>query len=418
MSNSESSRFTTLSVPPADEAFAVNGAYLADTSPDKVNLGIGVYRTDEGRPWPLRVVERAENQLHEEHDAARHEYLAIRGDVEFLDLARDLVFASAGDKEGSDDRIASVQTVSGTGANRLGADFLAQHLRPGRVWIPEPTWSNHHAIWTFAGVARGTYPYYDVAGKCFDWVRTAQTLNEQASPGDVVVLHACAHNPTGADPSKEQWEKFAALCQAKGLIPFFDLAYQGFASGSVEEDSWAIRHFFHYQPQLEFFVAQSFSKNFGLYGQRAGALHVVTSSAGLSTGVSQAVLANLCSLVRGEYSMAPRRGSEIVKTVLRSPDMRRQWHEDLQLMSGRIKAMRQALYDRLVALQTPGTWEHILSQIGMFSYTGLSENQVFAITQRHHVYLLKSGRISISGLNESNVDYVARAIDDVVRTVI
>lgn len=230
-----------------------------------------------------------------------------------------------------------------------------------------------------------------------------------------MILHACAHNPTGADPSKEQWRKLAVLCQQKGLVPFFDLAYQGFASGSLDEDAWAIRHFMNCKPELEFCVAQSFSKNFGLYGQRTGALHVVTSSS--SGTLPQVVLANLSHLVRGEYSMAPRGGSEIVRTVLSDEGLRQQWYEDLKHMSGRIKQMRQALYDELIRLGTPGTWNHVLEQIGMFTYTGLTEPQVLEIRRRHHIYMMKSGRISMAGLNSKNVRYVARAIDDIVRTV-
>ncbi|ODM23936.1 hypothetical protein SI65_01526 [Aspergillus cristatus] len=413
------SRFDSLSILPKDEPFALHGEYLNDPHPNKVNLGIGVYRTENGGPWPLNVVEEAEAQLHQERDEGRHEYLTIQGDLGFLPLARDLAFSfqehELGLHRGDKDRIVSIQTVSGTGANRVGAEFLARSLKPRTVWIPEPTWGNHHAIWELAQVPIKTYPYYDFEGKCFNYGETAQLLANEAKGGDVVIFHACAHNPTGADPSKEQWMQLANLCQTKSLFPFFDLAYQGFASGSLEEDAWAIRHFLQSRPQLEFCVAQSFSKNFGLYGQRTGALHVVTLS---DTGkVPQAVLANLNLLARSEYGMAPRGGSDIVKTVLGSKELREKWHGDLKHMSGRIIAMRQALYDELIRLGTPGTWEHILSQIGMFTYTGLTANQALAIRERHHVYMLQSGRISMSGLNSKNVCYTARAIDDVVRTV-
>ncbi|KAJ6110846.1 pyridoxal phosphate-dependent transferase [Penicillium sp. IBT 16267x] len=408
--SSRDSLFSSLSTTPADEPFAVNGAYIQDTYPDKVNLGIGVYRTSDGSPWPLRVVEEAENQLHQASDVSRHEYLTIQGDREFLRLASDLVFGFGEGKqaqlaEENKNRVVSIQAVSGTGANRLGAELLARNIRPGCVWVPDPTWANHHTIWELAGVQRRIYPYYGSATKSFDFEGTFRTLSESASKNDVVILHACAHNPTGADPTKEQWKALAELCKAKGLIPFFDLAYQGFASGNLEQDAWAIRHFFSYNPRLEFCVAQSFSKNFGLYGQRVGALHVVTSTA--SDEVSQNLLSNLCHLVRGEYSMAPRGGSEII--------LKDKWYEDLVTMSERIRHMRQALFDELIRLQTPGDWTHILKQIGMFTYVGLSEEQVLKIRSKHHIYMLKSGRISISGLNESNVKYVAKGIDDVIR---
>lgn len=358
---------------PKDEPFALHGEYLTDTHPNKINLGIGVYRTEDGRPWPLTVVEEAESRLHEERDESRHEYLTLQGDMEFLRLARDLAFSFKDDAKSAYDqknradknRITSIQTVSGTGANRLGAEFLARSAKSITVWIPEPTWDNHYAIWDLAQVDIKTYPYYDFEGKCFDYKRTEMTLSMQAQKGDVVILHACAHNPTGADPSKEQWKDLATLFQTKRLIPFFDLAYQGFASGSLEEDAWAIQYFLHHLPYFEFCVAQSFSKNFGLYGQRAGALHVVTSGGGDGgfDKVPQAVLSNLSLLARSEYGMAPRGGSDIVKTVLGSKELREMWYGDLKHMSGRIQVMRQALYDELVRLGTPGSWEHILSQV-------------------------------------------------------
>ncbi|KAJ5706694.1 pyridoxal phosphate-dependent transferase [Penicillium malachiteum] len=302
-SDLKNSRFASLPPTPPDEPFAINGAYIEDKDLQKVNLGIGVYRTADGLPWPLRVVEDAEEHLHEAQNVHRHEYLTIQGDREFLRLATDLVFGSEAKNSahittGPDrDRVVSIQTVSGTGANRLGAELLARNIRPGCVWIPDPTWANHHTIWELAGVQRKTYPYYDNVSKSFDFEGTVRTLSKSAKKNDVIILHACAHNPTGADPTQEQWKVLSQLCKEKGLIPFFDLAYQGFASGNLEQDAWSIRHFFRCEPKLEFCVAQSFSKNFGLYGQRVGALHVVTSTVNHQT--SQNLLGTLCHLVRG-----------------------------------------------------------------------------------------------------------------------
>ncbi|KAJ6007356.1 pyridoxal phosphate-dependent transferase [Penicillium herquei] len=421
-SDLENSRFTSLPPTTPDQPFTVNEAYIEDKDPQKVNLGIGVYRTADGLPWPLRVVEDAEERLHEAKNVHRHEYLTIQGDKEFLRLATDLVFGSESKNSaqliaGPDrDRVVSIQTVSGTGANRLGAELLARNIRPGCVWIPDPTWANHHTIWELAGVQRKTYPYYDNVSKSFDFEGTVRTLSKSAKKNDVIIFHACAHNPTGADPTQDQWKVLSELCKAKGLIPFFDLAYQGFASGNLEQDAWSIRHFFECEPKLEFCVAQSFSKNFGLYGQRVGALHVVTST--VSHQTSQNLLGTLCHLVRGEYSMAPRGGSEIVQTVLGDKGLKNKWFDDLMTMSERIRQMRLALYDELIRLDTPGEWDHILKQIGMFTYLGLSETQVMKIRSRHHIYMLNSGRISISGLNENNVKYVAHSIDEVVRTVV
>lgn len=374
----QQSLFSALPVPPVDEPFTLNAEYINDPHPQKVNLGIGVYRAESGDPWPLPVVEEAETRLHHARDVTRHEYLTIQGDAKFLALARDLVFGfdthpAENGQQADKDRIATVQTVSGTGANRLGAEFLARFLRPRHVWIPEPTWANHHTIWdlaggTGAGVEKRTYPYYNPASKAFDHAATTAVLSTHAQKGDVVILHACAHNPTGADPSREQWAQLAQLIRARGLVPFFDLAYQGFASGDLAQDAFAIRHFLACTPRVEFCVAQSFSKNFGLYGQRAGALHLVTStsssdSGGAGRSPAQIGLANLSHLVRGEYSMAPRGGSEIVRTVLSTPELRARWDGDLQAMSGRIKGMRRELYEELVKLDTPGNWDNILDQV-------------------------------------------------------
>lgn len=358
-----SSIFSNLPEIPPDEPFSVNGAYIQDTHPKKVNLGIGVYRNNEGLPWPLPVVEKAEATLYNTKDNSRHEYLSIQGDREFLRLAADLIFNFGKQNYTDEKRVSSIQTVSGTGANRLGAEFLARNIHPGHVWIPDPTWANHHTIWELAGVKKKTYPYYDDATGSFNFENTMEKLST-ANKNDIIILHACAHNPTGADPSQRQWEAIARLCKDRGIIPFFDLAYQGFASGDAEKDAWAIRHFF--QQGLEFCVAQSFSKNFGLYGQRVGALHVVTSPSqyqGQGQALSEDLTATLCHLVRGEYSMAPRGGAEIVRTVLGNKVLRGKWGEDLTTMSSRILEMRRALYGELVKLGTPGDWTHVLRQV-------------------------------------------------------
>jgi aspartate aminotransferase len=349
---------------PVDEPFSLNAEYFDDNNPSKVNLGIGVYRTEEGHPWPLSVVEEAEKSLYSRQDVSRHEYLTIQGDLKFLDLARDLAFdlvsKSKAEDHQSRKRIVSVQTVSGTGANHIGANYLSKVLRPRRVWLPDLTWSNHAAIWQVVGVEACVYPYYDENVRGINFKGMMRVLGNETQPGDVVLFHACAHNPTGSDPSREQWKSLIELCRCQGLVPFLDLAYQGFASGDVSEDAWAIKTFLN-QPDLEFCVAQSFSKNFGLYGQRAGALHVVVSSK--SVEFRDSVLSNLCHFVRGEYSMAPRTGSDIVRTVLENSHLRNQWQQDLLHMSGRIKNMRRGLFDELIKLGTPGSWTHIIQQV-------------------------------------------------------
>ncbi|KAH7064930.1 aspartate aminotransferase, partial [Macrophomina phaseolina] len=236
-----------------------------------------------------------------------------------------------------------------------------------------------------------------------------RTLDAEAQPGDVILLHACAHNPTGIDPSPAQWSAIADLCERKGLFPFFDSAYQGFASGDLDADAASIRLFA--SRGFELAVAQSFSKNFGLYGQRAGALHLLLNDA----GVQPRTLSQLVRLVRGEFSTTPVHGARIVATILSDQALREQWLVDLNVMARRIKEMRGRLYEGLKKRGTPGSWDHIVEQIGMFSYTGLSAQQVRRLRDEHHVYLMSSGRASIAGLNTRNVEAAAAAIDAVVR---
>lgn len=357
------SAFADLPYVAVDEIFALNHAFIADTHPQKVSLGIGVYRTNEGKPWPLPTVEKVEKQLLEEKDITRHEYLAIAGNIPFLQLARDLMFGfdskneSPAQKEAKS-RIASVQTVSGTGANHVGALFIAHHLKPKHVWLSNPSWANHNTIWDLTGVPIKQYPYYNPATRKLDFEGLIQTLETQAEKGDAILLHACAHNPTGLDPTQEQWKAIIDVCERKGIFLFFDSAYQGFASGSLDKDAWAVRYVLNEKPEMEMIVAQSFSKNCGLYGQRVGALHVVTNPE-----LSETVLRNLCHIIRGEYSMAPRYGGEIVKRILNDDQLKAEWQKDLEVMSSRIISMRKALYEELVRLQTPGTWDHIVIQV-------------------------------------------------------
>ncbi|KAI0480913.1 aspartate aminotransferase [Xylariaceae sp. FL0804] len=400
-----SSVFSHLETLPYDEAFTVSAAFTKDPSPDKISLGAGVYRDDDGKPWTLPCVRQAIPLLPDNHD-----YLPQGGFPPFVSAARELILGPL--LERLDGNLTSIQTVSGTGACHVGAVFLTHSLRPRNVWISDPSWINP------PGVARRFYPYYDAAARALDFAGMVAALEGGAERGDVVILQACAHNPTGLDPSREQWAAIADLCEKKGLIPFFDTAYQGFASGDVDEDAWAIRHFAE-RGTLELVVAQSFSKNFGLYGQRVGACHVLhhttSSSSAPGPGPGPAVMTQLVRIVRSEVSSSPAHGSRLVAAVLGDAALRRQWHADLGAMSARIKAMRAALRDELCRRGTPGTWDHVVSQIGMFSYTGLSAEQVRALEEEHHIYLLSSGRASIPGLTSKNVARVAEAIDSVVR---
>ncbi|PGH13023.1 hypothetical protein AJ80_06507 [Polytolypa hystricis UAMH7299] len=418
----EESLFSDLEFVPLDGVFAVVAKVMADPCPEKVGLGIGVYRDDDDKPWKLPVVRKVEKMLLED-PSFDHEYLPNPGYPPFIEAARDLIFGS--NPALSKECIASAQTVAGTGANHIGARFLVDYLpvnkalgdRKRKVWLSDPTWPNHHLIWDMVGspgdstrtIERSLYPYYKADTRSFDFDGMIETLETQAERGDIILLHACAHNPTGLDPNREQWSAIANLCQRKGIFPFFDSAYQGFASGDLDNDAWAIREFA--SRGMEMVVAQSFSKNLGLYGQRVGALHLVCRS----EDAAKKVKSHIVDLQRGEISTPPAFGARVAAEVLRSPELTNEWKRDLAVMSGRIKEMRHALYDELTRLQTPGTWEHIINQIGMFSYTGLTKEQVQAMIDDMHVYMMGTGRMSIPGLNSKNVKYVAKAIDAAVR---
>ncbi|OJJ45270.1 hypothetical protein ASPZODRAFT_70084 [Penicilliopsis zonata CBS 506.65] len=410
---------SALPVIPLDEAYALTAAYNADSHPEKVLLGAGVYRDENLKPWVLPSVKKVRKSeiLHE--TVVDHEYLPIAGAPGFLKLAQQLIFGPILDDTSRSHAITSVQSISGTGANHLAALFLGHYLRPAHVFISNPTWMNHHVIWELAApsVVRKTYPYYNPATRSMDLDAFLAELETSAVANDVVILHACAHNPTGFDPTHEQWDKIAEVIRRKGLFPIFDTAYQGFASGDLDEDAWAIRHFYKTlfeepttSPSPGMIVCQSFSKNFGLYGERVGALHLALPPGSSLAGAES----QFARLIRGEVSTCPRFGCRVVETVLSDPALREIWQADLKTMAARIRAVRQALRSELVKLGTKGDWSHIETQIGMFSYTGLSEAQVKRLNEVHHVYMMASGRISLAGLNEKNVGYVARAIHEVV----
>ncbi|KID91616.1 Aspartate/other aminotransferase [Metarhizium guizhouense ARSEF 977] len=402
------SLFQDLSEIPLDPHYALKELFRADTHPKKVILGSGLYRDDNSEPWVLPTVQKAEEVVKKTQDSGRYEYLPISGLAPFVSAARQVLFGPLGSKEA---RVVSLQTISGTGANFLGAKFLAETLKPSAVWLSDPSWVNHANIWGLAGVQVRRYPYWDATNKLLDFEHMIQRLETAAAPGDVVLLHACAHNPTGVDPTKDQWTRVADVCEKKGLFPFFDCAYQGFASGDLAEDAWAVRHFLE-RDTLEMAVAQSFSKNMGLYGERVGALHLLCRT----SMAADKAKGHLSRFQRGQISQPPTTGAGLAATILSDPELFQEWLLDLREMSGRIRQMREALHDELVALGTPGRWDHVISQIGMFSYTGLTPEQVVSIQENSHVYILKSGRISVAGLNTKNVKHVAEAIDAVVRT--
>jgi aspartate aminotransferase, cytoplasmic len=310
-------------------------------------------------------------------------------------------------------RVTSMQTISGTGAVHLGALFLSKFYRGNRtVYLSNPTWANHNQIFTNVSLPTAIYPYFSRSSKGLDFDGMISAL-QNAPDRSIILLHACAHNPTGVDPTREQWKKIASVISAKKHFPFFDCAYQGFASGDLAADAWAIRYFV--SQGFELCIAQSFAKNFGLYGERAGCFHFVASpgtNAGMTTN---RIASQLAILQRSEISNPPAYGARIASLVLNDKALFAEWEENLRTMSGRIKEMRKALRSKLEELGTPGTWNHITDQIGMFSFTGLTEAQVASLRVVSHVYMTKNGRISMAGLNTGNVEYFANAVDRVVR---
>jgi len=310
-------------------------------------------------------------------------------------------------------RTTSVQTISGTGAVHLGALFLQKFYKGNKtVYLSDPTWANHNQIFGNVGMPTAKYPYFDKQSKglAFDGMKKAL---QEAPDQSIILLHACAHNPTGVDPTMEQWKEIADLMAQKKHFPFFDCAYQGFASGDLDRDASAVRYFI--DQGFELLVAQSFAKNFGLYGERAGCFHFVTAPAPNAQETIGRIASQLAILQRSEISNPPIYGAKIASTVLNDKALFAEWQENLRTMSGRIIDMRKALRAKLEEQGTPGTWNHITDQIGMFSFTGLSEAQVMKLREKFHVYMTKNGRISMAGLNTGNIDYFAKAVDAVVR---
>ncbi|KAF9585461.1 Aspartate aminotransferase, cytoplasmic [Lunasporangiospora selenospora] len=407
-SHLSTSVFEKVPAAPADAIFALTAAYKADTHPNKVDLGIGAYRTNEGKPWVLPVVKKADRAMVND-DNLDHEYLPILGLMPFRMAAAKLILG-ANSNAIADGRVGAVQCISGTGAVFTGAQFLARHypVKGAECYISKPTWANHRAIFEGVGIPVREYPYWDPVTKGLDLKGLLGTM-QTAPAGSIFLLHPCAHNPTGVDPTPEQWKQIADVMVAKGHFTFFDCAYQGFASGNLARDAFSVRHFA--ERGIELFVAQSFSKNFGLYSERAGNLTIVART----PQIKDQIESQIAKSQRAVISNPPAYGSRIVNLVLNDPQLNREWEENLSTMANRIIDMRKALFDELTKLGTPGKWDHIVNQIGMFSFTGLTTAQVKVMKDKYHIYLTDNGRISMAGINTNNVKYVAQAIDDVVR---
>ncbi|KAJ3850954.1 aspartate amino-transferase [Lentinula lateritia] len=396
---------------PPDSIFKLTAAYKADTFDKKVNLGVGAYRDDNDKPWILPVVRKAEAIILNT-PAMDHEYLPITGLPEFTIAAAKLILKpdSSAIAEG---RVTTVQTISGTGANHLGALFLSRFYQwsgdKKQVYLSDPTWANHPAIFNNVGITSLYYPYYDPKTIGLNFEGFLSSL-KSAPSGSVFLIHACAHNPTGVDPTRDQWDAIAKIMLDKGHYGFFDCAYQGFASGDLDNDAWAVRFFV--DKGVNMLICQSFAKNAGLYGERVGALHVVSPN----KEAAERVKSQLSVLQRSEISNPPSYGARIVTLILNDPALFDEWKRDISTMAGRIIDMRKELFKILTEeLHTPGNWDHIVNQIGMFSFTGITPEQSKALTEKAHIYLTVNGRISMTGLNRNNIRYFATSLDATVR---
>lgn len=397
--------FSHVELAPRDPILGLNEQYNADTRSNKVNLGVGVYYDDEGRVPLLRCVHEVE--IERVQAAAAHSYLPIEGLKTLNDGARALVLGKSAEAIASG-RAFTVQAVGGTGALKIGADYLKQLLPTAKVAISNPSWENHRALFERAGFEVIEYPYYDPATRGLHFDAMLEGL--RALPAQsIVVLHACCHNPTGADPSPTEWQQIAEVVQKNALVPFLDIAYQGFGDG-LERDGSVVRLFA--EMGLTCFISTSFSKSFSLYGERIGALTVVTGSA----DEAKRVLSQVKRVIRTNYSNPPTFGAAIVAEVLNNEKLFAMWDSELAEMRDRIKLMRTSLVNKIKAHGAVTDFGFVMAQKGMFSYSGLTRAQVDRLRDTHGIYAVSSGRICVAALNSRNIDAVADAIASVIQS--
>lgn len=389
---------------PPDAILGITEAFKKDSNPNKLNLGVGAYRDDSGKPYVLPTVRKAEEIILSKK--LEKEYAPITGVPDFTNACSKLAFGA--DSVVVKEKLnATTQTISGTGALRIAGAFLERFFPgPKDIWMPTPTWGNHKPIFMDCGLGIKQYRYFDPKTVGFDFNGCMEDI-AKIPEGSVILFHACAHNPTGVDPKMEQWKEISDLVKKRNLFPFFDMAYQGFASGDCDRDAQAVRHFISEGHSM--LVAQSFAKNMGLYGERAGHVTAVCSS----EEEAQRVLSQIKILVRPMYSNPPIHGARVAATILNDTELYSEWLLEVKGMADRIITMRQMLVDNLKKEGSTHNWSHITDQIGMFCFTGLKPEQVERLTKDYSVYLTKDGRISVAGVSSSNVGYLAKAMHDV-----
>jgi len=398
-----SSIFASVELAPRDPIIGLNELFNADTRTTKVNLGVGVYFDDNGKIPLLAAVKAAEKARLESMPARGYQPIdglgAYNQAVQGLLFGKDSPLLAEG-------RVVTAQALGGTGALKVGADYLKRLLPDASVYISDPSWENHRALFESAGFPVEVYPYYDATTRGVNFEAMKTTLNTLAA-GSIIVLHACCHNPTGADLTEDQWRQTIEIMRARGLVPFIDMAYQGFADG-IAEDALALNLFS--ASGLQLFVASSFWKSFSLYGERVGAHSVVTGSKDESTRV----LSQIKRVIRTNYSNPPTHGGAVVAAVLSSAELRQLWENDLAAMRVRIRDMRSSLVEKLKARGTAQDFSFVTAQRGMFSYTGLTAAQVARMQEEFGIYAVNTGRICLAALNTHNIDYVADAIATVL----
>jgi aromatic-amino-acid transaminase len=399
-----SSIFASVEMAPRDPILGLTEAFNADTRATKVNLGVGVYYDDNGKIPLLAAVKAAEKARLEAMPARG--YQPIEGLNAYNQAVQNLLFG-AGSELLSAGRVITAEALGGTGALKIGADFLKRLSPNAKVYISDPSWENHRALFESAGFVVENYPYYDAATRGVNFAGMKSCL-EGLAAGSIIILHACCHNPTGADLSDAQWQEVVDVCKAKGLVPFLDMAYQGFADG-IDADAVAVRAFS--ASGLQFFVSSSFSKSFSLYGERVGALSIVTAS----KEEAGRVLSQVKRVIRTNYSNPPTHGGAVVAAVLSSPELRQMWEDELAGMRDRIRAMRVALVEKLQAKGVAQDFSFVVKQRGMFSYTGLTSAQVDVLRNEFGIYAVGTGRICLAALNNKNIDAVVDAIAAVVK---
>jgi len=385
---------------PPDPILGVTEAFKRDTNPKKINLGVGAYRNNEGVPFVLPSVREAEARLLEAE--LDHEYAPIVGVADFIKVATELAYGKESPILAAN-RVAAVQALSGTGALRVAGEFIRRTLGEKAIFMPAPTWGNHIPIFQNSGLVVEKYRYYDPTTCGLDFSGLMEDIGN-IPEGQIVLLHACAHNPTGVDPTPEQWAEISALVKRRNLLPLFDSAYQGFTSGDPEKDIQSVRKFLddgHFV-----ILCQSFAKNFGLYGHRVGTLSFVASD----SEEASRILSQLKITIRPMYSNPPVQGARIVADILGDPSREAQWRSEVKGMAERITSMRSELVKKLADNGSTRNWSHITSQNGMFCFSGLSADNVAELADKYSIYLTSNGRISMAGVNPTNIDWLAQGI--------